>query len=109
MSVHKTRHGTWFTAYYVHGKQRRRYFATEADARAFDAALKSTSSRSRSGASFSELVNLYVAAKAGTVAASTLDTWAYKFARVINPLLGHVPAAALEPATLDHSRSQSAC
>jgi hypothetical protein len=63
--------------------------------------LKSAGSRNRTGATFSELVNLFVAAKYGSVAETTSLTWDYKFKSVINPLIGHVPAAALDFSSLD--------
>jgi len=51
--------------------------------------------------SFSELANAYLAAKVSSMSDTDLDNTIKKLERIISPLIGHLPAAAITPAKLD--------
>jgi len=106
VSVHQKPGGRWAVSYYIGGRQRWRYFGrgneAEQAARVFDATIRATSSRSKSGPTFTQLVNRYVHAKAGLVAESTMCNWEWKFSQVILPEIGHLMAETIDESTLDH-------
>lgn len=105
MSVHQTKDGRWFVVYYLPGRiQKRKYFGrgdkAEENARRWDKATRTTRIRNGS-ATVSQLANRFLSAKASSVAETTLRNWIWKFNSVINPALGHIPAAGLTPEHLD--------
>ena len=105
MSVHQKKDGRWFVVYYLPGRiQKRKYFGrgdtAEENARRWDKATRTTRVR-RHSATVSQLANRFLAAKTGSVAATTLQNWLWKFNSTINPAIGHIPAAGLAPEHLD--------
>lgn len=106
MSIHQKPDGRWCAVIYKNGKQRWRYFGRGAQAKRkaqeYDTIAKSVSPRIDASISFGHLVNLYLEAKYGVVADTTLDNQIYKFKSVILPMLGHVPAAAIDAKAIDH-------
>jgi integrase len=104
--------GRWCVVQYVDGKQKWKYFGrgleAERLAREYDQELKAAgkvkSYRKRAGEygpTFTELVDEYLAAKAGTISRVSIKKMMSKFQAVILPELGQYRALKLTPAILD--------
>lgn len=107
MSIHQKPDGRWLAVWYVNGKQKAKEYGRGEGARQEaiekDAAIKAASPRRRNkgGATFSQLYNLYLDAKKGTIADSSLYNMYKKFGVVIGPVIGHIAASAIDARTID--------
>ncbi len=107
MSIRQKPDGRWLAVWYVNGKQKAKEYgrgeAARQKALAKDAAIKATKPRRRDkgGPTFSQLYNLYLEAKEGTIAASSLYNMYRKFGVIIGPAIGHMTASSIDARTID--------